>query len=268
MPSLYEDDTGAQEFFPPARQAPPPPDPGPAPAPYYPRQPSYQARAASAPPPPKPPSPLDGINQERLTQLQDLVNQWEQLVGFSATVSDSILAAMAKNNAISDIYDVAQYLKQNMGGAWGNMQQQPWAWYGLSAAEYNSKLSSFDSVWRDLTGQALGSNDGVGNLIDQAFKQSGGQMSSTQFQTWLLSQDSIKNTYGWLRYGLNFNQFQQQKLSWQTAFGGTLSDAEGVQQLQYDKAAQGPNMAIAVQPTFTQQERKQATVGISGSVAR
>lgn len=183
-------------------------------------------------------------------------------------MSDQLVANMAKNYSLTDIFDVAQYLKGNIGSAWGNMSQQPWAWYGMSATEYNTRMAAYQSAWSQLTGTDLPTNDGNNNIVDQALKQFQGQMSESQFQQWLLNQDSIKNTYGWLRYGLNFNQFQQQKLSMNFAFGRTLSDTEGVTQLQYLHSATGPLMSIANQPTFTQQERKQANVGISGVVAR
>jgi len=253
-------------FPPPAPPAPPAPGPGGG-SNYY--GPAYAARTSSPPPPPpKPPGPLDGIPQERVAQIQDLVNQWEQMVGFSATVSDQLIAQMAKNYGMTDIFDIAQYLKANLGSSWANMAQQPWAWYGMSATEYNSHLAAYRSVWSQLTGTELPGNDGNNNIVDQALKQFQGQMSENQFQQWLLSQDNIKNTYGWLKYGLNFNQFEQQKLGMNLAFGRTLSDTEGVTQLQYLHSASGPLMSIANQPTFTQQERKQANVGISGVVAR
>jgi len=245
----------------------------PAPGPQPPQQgyapPPSSGTQTSSPAAPKPPSgPLAGLPQYRLAQMQDLVTQWEQLIGYQGTVSDQLLANIVNNYTISDIYDVAQYLKGNMGSAWTNMSIQPWAWYGMSATEYNSKLASYRSTWSQLTGTELPANDGNGNLVDQALKQYQGQMSDTQFQQWLMSQDSIKNTYGWLKYGLNFDQFQQQKQTMNLAFGRSLTDTEGVTQLQYLHSATGPLMSVANQPTFTQQEKKAANVGISDSVAR
>lgn len=275
MPGLYVgDDTGEQEL--PVDDASGTGTSAPAPSVQRQTQVSYKggssgssgSQGSSNPAPAAPPSPLDGLPQYRVAQIQDLVNQWKSLVGFSVSVSDQLEANMANNYTITDIYDVGQYMKANMGSAWSSMSSQPWAWYGMSATEYNSKLSSYRSTWSQLTGTELPANDGNGNIVDQALKQYQGQMSDTQFQQWLMSQDSIKNTYGWLKYGLNFDQFQQQKLGMNLSFGRTLSDTEGVTQLQYLHSATGPSMAIANQPTFTQQERKQANVGISGSVAR
>lgn len=280
MANLYQGADGGQAQLPPPGPAPAPaPTPAPAQQPYYGgSQGGYSSgHANSTPPPPASgPSltgPLAGLPQERVLQIQDLINQWEQLTGFSVDLGSNqqLIADMAKNYSLSDIFGVAQYLKtQAQTGklTWGQIGNQPWAWYGMSATEYNTKLSSFASVWSQLTGTTLPANAGQGGLVDQAFMQFQGTMNETQFQQWLLSQDNIKNAYGWLKYGLNFNQFQQQKQGMTIAFGRTLSDQEGVQQLQYLHSATGPVMAIANQPTFTQQEKRQVQVGISGSVAR
>lgn len=229
---------------------------------------NYSPQTSSPAAPATPPNPFSNLPQYRVSQIEELINQWELLTGLQGTISNSLVANMVNNYSISDIYDVSQYLKQNMGSAWPNMAQQPWAWYGMSATEYAGRLSSFANIWSQLTGTQLAANDGNGNLVDQAMKQYQGQMTESQFQQWLMSNQAIQNTYGWLKYGLNFQQFQQQKLGMTLAFGRTLSDTEGVTQLQYLHSATGPSMAIANQPTFTQQERKQANVGISGSVAR
>ena len=216
-------------------------------------------------------------SQTRLDQIRDLVNQWEQLVGFSVTIPDWMVSEMADATnyggmtKIMSLFDVGRYMTIHIGdpktGAylWATDQAaaMPWARYGMSKTEYDSKLEGFDTAFRTLTGQAVPQD-----LIDQALAQHQGLMTGPQFETWLLAQDSIKNTYGWLRYGLDFNQFQSQKLQMRTQFGRELTDAEAVVQLQYFHQAQGPNVHASVQPTFTQTERKQAQTGVTGSVVR
>jgi hypothetical protein len=46
------------------------------------------------------------------------------------------------------------------------------------------------------------------------------------------------------------------------------TDAEAVVQLQFLHQAQGPNVSVGVTPTLTQQEKKQANVGVGQSVVR
>lgn len=216
-------------------------------------------------------------SQTRLDQVRDLVNQWEQLVGFSVQIPDWMVSEMADvtNYAgvskITSLFDVGRYMTVHIGDPktgsllWPTDQAaaMPWAKYGMSSAEYGSKLESFDTSFRTLTGQAAPQN-----LIDQALSEHQGSMTGQQFETWLLTQESVKQTYGWLKYGLDFNQFQQQKLQMRTQFGRDLSDAEAVTQLQYLHQAQGPNVGVAAQQTFSQLEKKQAQTGVSGSVVR
>lgn len=217
-------------------------------------------------------------SQMRLDQIRDLINQWEQLVGFAVTVADWMINEMADNmnyaaqgHAITTLYDVGRYMSYHIGDPargdtlWDpvNAVAMPWAAWGMSATEYNSKLGAWDTAFRTLTGQSV-SRD----WLDQALTQHQGTMTGQQFETWLLTQDAIKNQYGWLKYGLDFQQFQTQKLQMRTGFGRDLTDEEAVTQLRYHHAAQGPNVAVTAQQTLGQQERKQAQTGISGSVVR
>ncbi len=220
---------------------------------------------------------MAGPAQTRLDQIRDLVNQWEQLVGYTVTVPDWMVYEMANQQTsagwVTNLFDLGQYmLGHTAPGAynlvWSNAPFQPWAWYGMSATEYNAKLQQFDSTYQQLTGQSLPGNTGHNDLVDQALKQHQGTMTGAQFSTWLMSQDNIKNTYGWLKYGLDFEQFQARKLDMRTAFGRDLSDQEAVTQLQFLHQAQGPNVSVGVQPTLTQQEKRQANVGIGQSVVR
>jgi hypothetical protein len=217
-------------------------------------------------------------SQQRLDQIRDLVNQWEQLVGYSTTVTDWMVGEMADSmtygdldHAITSLYDVGRYMSFHVGdpssgsATWSsaNANAMPWAKYGMSPTEYNRKLEEYDSGFRSLTGQAAPQD-----LVDRALHEHQGTMTMGQFETWLQTQESIKQQYGWLRYGLDFNQFQTQKLSMRTGFGRDLTDAEAVTQLQYHHAAQGGNVGVAAQQTLGQAEKKQAQTGLSGSVVR
>jgi len=212
-------------------------------------------------------------SQMRLDQVRDLVNQWEQLVGFSILVPDWAVGEMADHvDQVSTLYDVGQYMSHHQRQPWQDpgalfvpewYAAMPWAQWGMSSTEYNSKLNAFDSTFRTLTGQGA-----PPDVVDRALHEHQGTMTGAQFETWLMAQDAIKNQYGWLKYGLDFQQFQTQKLQMRTQFGRDLSDAEAAAQLQYHHAAQGPSMGVSVQPTLTQAERKQTQVGLSANVVR
>jgi hypothetical protein len=215
--------------------------------------------------------------QNRLDQIRDLVNQWEQLVGFSVTVPDWMVYEMSNQQTsagfVTSMFGVGQYMLAHTAPGtynlnWQDAPFQPWAWYGMSATEYNSKVDAFNNAYLQLTGQPLPANTGQGDLVDQALRQFQGSMSGPQFSTWLLGQDKIKDTFGWLKHGLDFQQFQQQKLTMNNSLGRTLSDAEAVTQLQFMHAAQGPNVSAASQQTLTQQEKKTAQVGVGQSEVR
>ena len=207
--------------------------------------------------------------QLRLDEIRDLANQWEQLAGFSFVIPDWMIGNMADDQkGISTLYDFGQYIAGQVVAkvltsptAYGGMM--PWIWYGMSATEYSSKLNAFDSTFRTLTGQSAPSD-----VIDRALHEHQGTMTGTQFETWVMAQDAIKNQYGWLKYGLDFQQFQTQKLQMRTQFGRDLSDQEAASLLQFHHAAQGPSMGVSAQPTLTQAERKQTQVGLSANVVR
>src|SRR5215510_4681078 len=193
-------------------------------------------------------------SQIRLDQIRDLVNQWEQLSGYSTTVADWMINEMADvldyaglGHAITTLYDVGQYMAQHIGDpargdtlwATDKATAMPWAKYGLNAVQYDEHIGDYGSTFLRLTGQ-----NAPQDLIDRALHEHGGTMKGAQFETWLMAQEGIKNAYGWLRYGMDFQQFQSQKLNMRTQFGRQLSDEEAVTQLRYHHAAQGASMGV------------------------
>jgi hypothetical protein len=110
--------------------------------------------------------------QTRLDQIRDLVNQWEQLVGYTVTVPDWMVYEMAEKQTsagwVTNLYGLGQYMKDHTAPGpynlvWMNAPFQPWAWYGMSASEYSSKLEQFDSTFQQLTGQPV-----TADLVDRA----------------------------------------------------------------------------------------------------
>jgi len=210
--------------------------------------------------------------QQRMDQIRNLVDQWEQLVGFTVEVPGWMIFEMADQQTaagyVTTLYDVGRYMSAHTAPGpynlvWMDAAFQPWAWYGMSAVEYHTKVESLNDTYLRLTGQNI-----PDDTLQAVLGQHQGSMTGAQLQTYLLSQANIKNTYGWLKYGLDFQQFQQQKQQMITQFGRELTDAEAVTQLQFLHAAQGPNVSAAVNPTLTQVEKKTAQTGINASVVR
>lgn len=200
-------------------------------------------------------------SQAELNYLSDLAAQWMQQVGYTVEVSQGEIEDLAREGA-STMFDIGQYFGRDSRYA-SAFRTYPWAQFGMSATEYDTKVQTLGSTFLQLTGQALPQD-----ILTEALRQNQGTMTGPQFQTFLLSHEAIKNTYGWLKYGLDFQQFQQRKLDMATSLGHPLSDQEAVTQLQYMHQAQGPNVGVAPQQTLTQVERKQAQVGVGQSVVR
>lgn len=269
--NIEQGDNGGQPLDEPGPDpsTPPPPPPPPPPGNGYGGSNYGQQRK----PPPPPPNPFEGVPQDRITQITQLADQWNMATGFAFKIPDWAMKEMMTSAHVMSLYDFGQYMFGHMQGAGHTggayfipadyAASYPWAQYGLDETQYHGAVMAFDNTFMSLTGQAA-----TQDLIDQALHVHQGQMTGPQFQTWLLSQDKIKNTYGWLKYGLDFNQFQTQKLQMRTQFGRDLDNSEAVTQLQYLHSASGPNMAVQVNPTFSQQEKRQAQIGPTQSEVR
>jgi len=204
-----------------------------------------------------------------LAQVRYLADQWQQLVGFNVQIGDDIIQAMSDAN-VQSLYDIGQWMEthgQGPGqtGIVGVNGIFPWATYGLSHDDYQRMFSSIGDTYMGLTGQSLDAG-----LFDKYLRRTRATLSGAELRTFLLNDPAMLNQFGWLRYGLDFQQFQQQKLQMHQAFGqvAELTDQQAVQQLQYFHSAQGSNQGAAVQPTLSQIERKQAQQGVSGNVVR
>lgn len=225
------------------------------------------------------------MSQIRTDQIRDLVNQWEQLVGYQVPVPDWAIDEMANKGwiagafagpgligRVSTLFDVGDWMTNHLGASvggaaiWNGEQAaaMPWAKFGLSSTQYYSLNDSYSSIYASLTGTGPTSIVPFETLL----ANNRGVLTSATIQQALTSDKQLQATYGWLKYGLDFQQFQTQKLNMTTSFGRSLSDQEAVVQLQYLHQAQGSNQSAGVTPTLTQQERKQAQVGVGQSEVR
>jgi hypothetical protein len=233
--------------------------PPPAPPPYYPpyAPPSRyvpRRRTSAAPSGPH-------TSASRLSQVADLVNSWLQFVGYSIDVTPDMNQKLA-DAGVQTLWDLGQWMLSHGQGQIQN--SYPWAAYGFSHEQYSQRMAGFQAVYEDLTGE---SNVPHG-WIESVMQTTKGQATAAEFRQSLLVQPDFSNQYGWVKFGLNYQQFQEQKIRMDLAFGKTLSNQDAVVQLKYFHAAQGPNMAASVGPTISGQEKKQAQVGLQGNVVR
>jgi hypothetical protein len=196
--------------------------------------------------------------------LESLMQEWESLVGYAVEPSSAQLLAMA-NSGIQTLRDFGQYMA-TQDSAKTVSQNMPWANYGLTKDEYQSAASTFGTEYKKITGQDISPE-----ALQAAFKNprdpTGGLLNQAQYTQQLMNDANIQKQFGWVKYGLDFSAWTQQKLSMRTAFGRDINDAEAATILQYQKPASGANMG-AVARAAGGQTQPPAALGVAGSIAR
>lgn len=196
--------------------------------------------------------------------LESLMAEWEALSGYAVEPSSAQLLAMA-NAGLQTLRDFGQYMAAQPN-AQTVSQTMPWANYGLTKDEYASAANTFGTEYKKITGQDISPE-----ALQEAFKNprdpTGGLLNTSQYAQQLMNDASIQKQFGWVKYGLDFSAWTQQKLSMRTAFGRDINDAEAATILQYNQAAKGSNMG-AVARAAGQQSGAPASAGVTQSVAR
>jgi hypothetical protein len=196
--------------------------------------------------------------------LTGQVDLWEISIGFQSSVSAYQLLWLARDGVFTQ-KDIGQYLAKNWPAQFSKVfDAMPWAKYGLNKDEYSSAASIYGTEYKKVTGQDISPD-----ALDSAFKNprdpTGGLLSGSQYQQQLMNDAAIQKQFGWVKYGLDFSAWTQQKLSLRSAFGRDINDAEAATILQYQKAAAGSNLGAVARGTG-QQSREPA--GVGGSFAR
>lgn len=195
-------------------------------------------------------------SQPRLDQIRDLVNQWEQLAGYSVSVGDDMVSAMADAvqgfGQIVSLYDVGQWIHAH-GQPLDNF---PWARYGMNVSEWTAKMGAFADAYGSLTGQGIDEP-----MFEALLTKTHGQASEGEFRTLISSDPRIRETYGWVKFGLDWQSFQQQKDQMRLMTGFELDDKQALLQLQYTHRNQGGSSEVSQQAAAQPEQRRQAAIG-------
>jgi hypothetical protein len=197
-------------------------------------------------------------------QLHAMMDEFGRETGFKFKVSDKQLLAMANGNVLTQ-QDFGAWAMKNLSHANPGLKSMPWAQYGLTKDSYQQLSTTYSTEYKKITGQ-----DPSAAALTKAFLTSnltgGGLLSGSQYGQQLMNDTAMQKQYGWIKYGLDFSAWTQQKLSMREAMGRNINDAEAANILQYTKAASGPNMgAIARQG---QPGQAPVGAGVGGSMAR
>lgn len=201
--------------------------------------------------------------------VEQIATQWESDTGFFYELTPSDLTSLAQSGASIEA-DIGKYVTSIAAQKGATMQAQmtamPWAGLGMTKDTYESLAASYGTEFKKITG-----SDITPDQLTKAFASVGaggglGLLSSAQYSQQLMNDTSIQKTYGWVKYGMDFNAWTQQKLSMQTSFGRSINDSEAATILQYNKAASGSNMGVTAKQTGQQSQQQPA--GVGGSVVR
>ncbi|SRR6266702_2580971 len=197
--------------------------------------------------------------------LEALYGEFQALTGFQIDIHDKYLLMMANANVMT-LSDFGHWVTDHLSGFAKTMQAMPWAKYGLSKDEYVSSANIFGTTYKEITGQDISPA-----AQEQAFRNprdpTGGLLTGSEYKQQLMNDATLQKQYGWIKYGMDFSQWTQQKLQLRSAFGRDINDAEAATILQYQKAASGSNLS-AIARSASQQQPVMAGVGVGGSLTR
>jgi hypothetical protein len=192
--------------------------------------------------------------------LTDLRNQYEQLIGFTQDIPESLLLLAANQGMTRSLSDFGKFAAAN--GI--KTDNYPWANYGLSKDEYASTAGIFATEYKKVTGQDISQS-----ALQEAFRNprdaTGNLLTGSQYQQQLMQDANIQKTYGWVKYGMDYSSWTAQKLQSRTAFGRDIQDSEAAAILQYNHASTGASMSVTAKQAGQQ---TQQAVGVGGSVVR
>jgi len=198
----------------------------------------------------------DGVASGYKTELEDLALQWQQVAGFGLTIDEASLRKMADAHVVS-MRDFGQYMWTNLMPT-DLKDRAPWLAWGIDQSTWNRQLSDYTDTYEQITGDrpnfavsAGGQMDAPSSTFWDAFTRN---LTQSGLREKLLHDEGIKQTFGWVRFGLDFDTFQQRKTDMRLSFGVDLSNEQAVLQLQYLHQSAGASRSVqAVAPPGQQQ---------------
>lgn len=258
----YDGDDGGSPDAPVAAPPPPPPAPYRPWAPYSPTPYSPYSRSGGKGPQTSRSAPVDhawdGVAAGYKSEIEDLALQWQQVAGFSVTIDEATLRKMADAHVVS-MRDFGLWMWNNGPGMTDEIKQRsPWLAWGLDQTTFNRQLSDYEDTYEQLTGQRVAFDPAVGKQMDMAsnflWEAFRNNLTQSGLREELMHDETIRNTYGWIKFGLTFDDFQQRKVDMRIAFGQDLSNDQAMLQLQYLHQAQGANRAVTAPAPQGQQQ--------------
>ena len=200
--------------------------------------------------------------------MANMVDVWEQTIGFKIALTTKDWLAMA-NAGITSQHDIGHFASVQLGSRFDKLlATMPWAKYGLDKDSYAAMSTTFETTYKKITGSTM-SEAALQKAFANPKDLSGGLLDASQYAQQLMNDTAIQKQFGWVKYGLDYTAWTQQKLTLQGTFGAAVKDSEAATILQYTKAASGSNMsAIAHQTGQQGQAPAGAGAGVGGSVAR
>jgi hypothetical protein len=197
-------------------------------------------------------------------QLKSMMDEFGRETGYQFPISDTYLLEMANAGVLTQ-QDFGTWTTQHLSGYMAKgLANMPWAQYGLTKDSYQQLATTYSTEYKKVTGQDIPPSQ-LTKAFLSANLAGGGLLSGSQYSQQLMNDAAIQQQYGWVKYGLDFTAWTQQKLSLQGAFGRSIHDAEAATLLQYNKQAAGSNMS-AIARAGGQQQPNAPPVG--GSIAR
>src|SRR5438046_5706658 len=197
--------------------------------------------------------------------LESLLGEFEALIGYQSELGPAELLELA-NHGVQTLSDLGRFAASWWPAQFGSiLSSMPWAKYGLTKDEYASAASTFGTEYKKITGQDI-SPDALQQAFQNPRDPTGGLLNASQYQQQLMNDANIQKQYGWVKYGLDYSAWTQQKLSMRTSYGRDINDAEAATILQYNKSASGANLGAVAR--VAGQQAKEATAGVAGSLAR
>lgn len=208
------------------------------------------------------PAPLswDSFPPEQKNQLMAMEHEYMASNGFRVPISDQQLMQMAQNG-IANMFDFAQAVWQTMDP--GLKEAMPWAEFGMDHDTFTAAVQQLGDAYKSLTGEV-----GDKAMLESALKDMHGRVDMQHFTEKLKTDEKMKTTFPWIKYGMTHEQFSQFKEDNKAAYGHVLSDDEAKRVLtdQHEHQTRGSSSESQIQGRAIQQKGK--TIGDAEATIR